>query len=81
MTGRCEGRKPAPEAASKLAGELHSTGIGLRDVSEPVSRCRSLRAIGQGLLGQFDKGYSQIKPDSTSLIKKGLSSPFSLSTI
>jgi hypothetical protein len=28
--------------------------------SEPVSRCRSLRAIGQGLLGQFDKGYGQI---------------------
>jgi DNA invertase Pin-like site-specific DNA recombinase len=37
MTGRCEGRKPAPKAARKLAGELHSTGISLRDVANQLA--------------------------------------------
>jgi DNA invertase Pin-like site-specific DNA recombinase len=48
-TGRCEGRKPAPEAARKLARRLHRKGLSLRQVSA--------RLAEKGYLGPAGKPY------------------------
>jgi DNA invertase Pin-like site-specific DNA recombinase len=49
QTGRCEGRKPAPEAAQRLARRLHRKGLSLRRVSA--------RLAEQGYLGPSGKPY------------------------
>jgi len=36
-TGRCEGRKPAPEAARKLAIDLHTEGCSLRVIAAKLA--------------------------------------------
>lgn len=37
MTGRCEGRKPAPEAARAMANQLRGEGLSLRQIASRLA--------------------------------------------
>jgi DNA invertase Pin-like site-specific DNA recombinase len=49
QTGRCEGRKPVPEAARKLARRLHGKSLSLREIAG--------RLADKGFLGPSGKPY------------------------
>lgn len=49
LTGRCEGGKPAPEAARALAKDLRATGLPLRDIAS--------RLAAEGFLSPSGRTY------------------------
>jgi DNA invertase Pin-like site-specific DNA recombinase len=46
-TGRCEGPKPAPEAARALAGRLRGEGLTLRAISDQLAASGFLAPSGR----------------------------------
>jgi DNA invertase Pin-like site-specific DNA recombinase len=55
LTGRCEGPKPAPEAAQKLARRLHRQGKSLREISTKLAAQGFLAPSGKPYLAQSVK--------------------------
>jgi DNA invertase Pin-like site-specific DNA recombinase len=55
LTGRCEGPKPAPEAAQKLARRLRRQGKSLREISTKLAAQGFLAPSGKPYLAQSVK--------------------------
>jgi DNA invertase Pin-like site-specific DNA recombinase len=71
-TGRCEGKKPAPDGACAMARKLHGEGVSLRAIASRLALAGYLSPSARPYLPQSVKWMLALAPEA---LAKGAASP------